>query len=73
MNKNNKKNDIIIIPPGYEYVGTELQNDGDTSLQVMFLDSVDGTFLDADNYKPETPELEQADLPQGFKDYAPQV
>jgi hypothetical protein len=70
MSVNNKNNKTILIPPGYEYVGQELQNDADTSLQVVFLDSVDGSFLDAENYKPEPLCLDKAELPQGFKDYA---
>jgi hypothetical protein len=72
MSKDNKSNDTIIIPPGYAYVGEALNSDESTSLQVIFLDSVDGTFCDADDYAPEAPEFELGDLPQGFKDYAPQ-
>jgi|TARA_R110000868_G_scaffold212435_1_gene462356 hypothetical protein len=68
-----KNNEIIIIPPGYEYVGEAINNDPEASLQAVFISSVDGEFLDADNYQSEAPEMEQAELPQAFKDYAPKV
>lgn len=72
MTESNKK--TIIVPPGYEYVADEI-NAEETGITALFLDSVDGSFIDEENYDDEAvfevPLTQEEELAQALESLRP--